>query len=69
MPVPKLSNSIDKFLKAVKPLIDEKDFENTKQIAGDFAKKGGVGEKLQKLLEDRAKTTDNWVSFISIYLI
>ena len=64
MPVPQLKTSIDKFLTAVKPLLDDKDFEKTKMITSDFAKEGGIGEKLQTLLEERYKNTDNWVHFI-----
>jgi hypothetical protein len=31
------------------------------KIATDFSKQGGTGEKLQQLLVERSKTTDNWV--------
>ena len=36
--------------------------EHTKSLASEFGKPGGVGEKLQKLLEKRAEEKDNWVS-------
>jgi hypothetical protein len=34
----------------------------------DFSKQGGLGEKLQKLLVERSKTTDNWVKIITLKL-
>lgn len=36
--------------------------EITTKLANNFASHGGVGEKLQKLLEERAAKVDNWVS-------
>ncbi len=62
MPIPQLTNSLDNFLKAVKPLLDENEYEKTKSIINEFSKKDGQGEKLQNLLEERAKKTDNWAS-------
>lgn len=66
MPVPKLESSMSKFLTAVKPLLNEDEFETTKNSASEFIKEGGVGEKLQKLLEERATTRKNWVSLFLI---
>jgi hypothetical protein len=40
--------------------VDELD--RTKNITAEFGRPGGVGEKLQKLLEKRAEEKDNWVS-------
>ncbi len=61
MPVPQLIASINKYLTALKPLLNETEFENAKKCANDFVKEGGIGEKLQKLLVERSKSTDNWV--------
>ena len=38
------------------------ELDRTKRIAAEFGRPGGVGEKLQKLLEKRAEEKDNWVS-------
>ena len=38
------------------------ELERTRRIAAEFGRAGGVGEKLQKLLEKRAEEKDNWVS-------
>ena len=62
MPVPQLNASMGKFLTAVRPLLDDTQFEETKKAASDFAKDGGVGQRLQDLLVERYKTTENWVS-------
>lgn len=64
LPVPPLQQTMDKYLQAVKPLVDEDDYDNTKTIVDEFRKPGGVGEKLQEKLLERAKLTDNWVSFL-----
>jgi carnitine O-acetyltransferase len=67
-PVPPLQQTMDKYLKAVKPLVDEEDYINTKKIVEEFRKPGGLGEKLHEKLLERARVTDNWVSkFLSVY--
>jgi carnitine O-acetyltransferase len=62
LPVPKLSDTLSKFLDTVEPHLTSDRFENTKNIVREFGKNGGVGEKLQKLLEQRAATKENWLS-------
>lgn len=61
MPVPALDKSINKYLTAVRPLLNENEFENTKKIANNFVQSGGIGEKLQRMLYERASKYDNWV--------
>ena len=63
MPVPQLAASINKYLTAIKPLLNEAEYETSKRCADEFGKAGGVGETLQKLLIERSKSTDNWVNF------
>ncbi|XP_031553075.1 carnitine O-acetyltransferase-like [Actinia tenebrosa] len=62
LPVPSLQQTMDKYLQAVKPLVDEDDYKNTKTLVEEFRKPGGVGEKLQERLLERAKFTDNWLA-------
>lgn len=62
MPVPQLNASVSKFLTAVKPLLNETEFNDTERSASEFVKKGGVGEKLQSILVERAERTENWLS-------
>lgn len=64
LPVPPLQQTMDKYLKAVEPLVDKEEFENTQQIVKDFRKPGGIGELLQKELEGFARNKDNWVNWI-----
>ncbi|XP_059483056.1 carnitine O-acetyltransferase-like isoform X2 [Neocloeon triangulifer] len=60
LPVPPLKTTLERYLRSVKPFVDEKEFKVTQALAEKFS--GGVGEKLQKLLEDRAKKTENWLA-------
>ena len=62
LPVPPLQQSLKKYLKAVLPLVSDAEFKRTHQVVEEFGMKNGIGERLQKALEDRAKTHDNWVS-------
>lgn len=39
------------------------------QLVKEFAKAGGDGEKLQRLLENRAKNSVNWVSKTSVLCV
>ena len=43
------------------PLLSEKELYNTEQVICDFIKPCGDGERLQKLLEQKAACTMNWV--------
>lgn len=61
LPVQPLNKSLDKYLAAVKPLLNENEFENTKKIVDKFSQPGDAGEQLQKLLYERSKQTNNWV--------
>jgi hypothetical protein len=45
-------------------LVTEKELERTKILAATFASPGGVGEKLQEYLEERAASMENWVNQI-----
>ena len=61
LPVPPLQQTMDKYLLAIKPLVDEEDFDYTKDLVEDFLKPGGDGEVLHNKLLQRAKTEKNWV--------
>lgn len=62
LPVPPLQQTMDKYIKALEPIMFESEYENTKEVVNDFAKPGGIGEKLQNKLLEKAKTTDNWLA-------
>ena len=61
LPVPSLHQTMEKYLLAIKPLVDEEDFEYTQDLVRDFLKPGGDGEMLHNKLVQRAKTEENWV--------
>ena len=48
----------------MKPLVASEDFAYTEKLVKDFIKPGGVGDKLQAFLLDRAAKTENWVSLL-----
>ncbi|ELK07262.1 Carnitine O-acetyltransferase [Pteropus alecto] len=62
LPVPPLQQSLDHYLKALQPIISEEEWVQTKQLVEEFQTAGGVGERLQKGLERRAKKMENWLS-------
>ncbi|KXS10143.1 hypothetical protein M427DRAFT_62879 [Gonapodya prolifera JEL478] len=57
LPVPKLRDTLEKYLATVSPLLLEADFERTREIVEQFLDetRGGVGQTLQQRLEERAK--------------
>jgi len=61
LPVPPLQQSLQKYLKAIRPLVDDDEYQKTLVAVEEFGKPNGVGEKLQRKLEERAKIHDNWV--------
>ncbi|XP_041428397.1 carnitine O-acetyltransferase isoform X2 [Xenopus laevis] len=61
LPVPPLQQTLDKYLLALKPLISQEEWSHTSELVEDF-RTSGVGERLQKGLERRARKTENWLS-------
>ncbi|KAF5922121.1 hypothetical protein HPG69_017899 [Diceros bicornis minor] len=62
LPVPPLRQSLDHYLKALQPIVSEEEWAQTRQLVEEFQTSGGVGERLQKGLERRARKTENWLS-------
>lgn len=62
LPVPPLQQSLGKYLKTIRPLVSDDAFDQTQKIVSEFGQPGGEGEKLQKMVEKRAETRDNWLS-------
>ena len=62
LPVPPLQQTLDHYLKALQPIVSEEEWTQTKQLVEEFQTAGGVGERLQKGLERRARKMENWVS-------
>ena len=53
----------------MEPLVDEDQLSSTKALIKEFGKAGGLGEKLQEKLEQRANKMENWVRRPLKYLI
>ena len=45
----------------MKPLLTKDEFVITEQVAKSFGAPGGVGEKLQHMLEEKGAKEKNWV--------
>ncbi|XP_018569317.1 carnitine O-acetyltransferase isoform X2 [Anoplophora glabripennis] len=62
LPVPILSQSIEKYIKTVTPFLSEAELNNTKKILKEFSSENGIGTKLQKLLVQKAQNSENWLA-------
>lgn len=61
LPVPKLETTLNKYLKTVRPHLNDQEYEITKSLVKDFISEGSTGQKLQSLLENRAEHHSNWL--------
>ncbi|CAH2066599.1 unnamed protein product, partial [Iphiclides podalirius] len=61
LPVPKLNDTLAKYLKTVRPFLNDDEFTTTTKLVKEFCSQGGVGIKLQNLLEKRAEKHLNWL--------
>lgn len=59
-PLPKLDDTLDKYLRSVQPLLPLEKFQKSKKIVEEFS--NGPGIQLQKLLKEKADTSDNWLA-------
>ncbi|XP_049280996.1 carnitine O-acetyltransferase-like [Anopheles funestus] len=61
-PVPKLSDTMQKLVRSIEPHVDANTLAGTKRAIEQFTVSGGIGQKLQALLEQRAAQKDNWLA-------
>lgn len=61
-PVPPLQQTCERYLSLLEPIVEAHELKSAKLLVDKFLEAGGVGEKLQKSLERKARSTDNWVS-------
>lgn len=59
-PVPPLKETLSKFVRSVEPLLTPTELSTTARLVKDFSE--GDGPKLQEILEQRAKNTENWLA-------
>ncbi|XP_046961406.1 carnitine O-acetyltransferase-like isoform X1 [Vanessa cardui] len=59
LPVPKLGDTLNKYLKTVQPFLNDAEFNTTCNLVKEF--ESGMGQKLQSLLEKRAEQHLNWL--------
>jgi hypothetical protein len=56
LPVPTLEQTLKKYIKSVKPFVNETEFEKTQKFCQEF-QSNGEGEKCQRLLLQRAQVS------------
>lgn len=66
LPVPPLNQTCARYLGSLEPLLCEEEMAHTRKLMKEFLRPGGVGERLQKSLERRARKTENWVRWCAI---
>lgn len=62
LPVPQLDDTLNKYLKTVKPLVTDEEFHLTEEIVKKFGASEGIAHRLQNKLINRAEATENWLS-------
>lgn len=60
LPLPKLEDTMEKYIRTVKPLLPAEKFEKTRRVVEDFIK--GKGVHLHNLLQKKAEKSENWLS-------
>lgn len=60
LPVPRLRDTLTRYLQSVRHLVGEGDWQRTKSLVQQFEQ--GAGARLQAYLESKASKEKNWVS-------
>ncbi|KRT83273.1 hypothetical protein AMK59_3062, partial [Oryctes borbonicus] len=62
LPVPALKQTLEKFLLTARPHLNDKEFKVTSELVNKFSAENGIGTKLQNLLVEKAKASENWLA-------
>lgn len=60
-PLQNLHDTLQRFLKSVKPIVSQDVYQNTVKCVKIFSQPNGIGERLQKLLQINADKYENWL--------
>ncbi|KAK9510571.1 hypothetical protein O3M35_005320 [Rhynocoris fuscipes] len=60
-PVPALHETLEKYLKSVKPFLSPSEYCQSEEIIKCFGSPGSIGEQLQFKLLEKAQKEDNWL--------
>ncbi|XP_076436224.1 carnitine O-acetyltransferase-like [Babylonia areolata] len=60
LPVPPLQQTMEKYLRSVRPLVSDEEFAETQEVVKKFLQ--SPGPELQEILEKRAQEKTNWLS-------
>ncbi|XP_049863343.1 choline O-acetyltransferase-like isoform X4 [Schistocerca gregaria] len=60
LPVPELERTLERYLEALRPLLDEASLERARAAVRAFGAAGGAGPRLQDALLARREALDNW---------
>uniref|UniRef100_A0AAQ5Y477 Choline O-acetyltransferase n=1 Tax=Amphiprion ocellaris TaxID=80972 RepID=A0AAQ5Y477_AMPOC len=61
LPLPSLKDTLEMYLRCMKHLLTQEQFDKTQNIVKQFGAPGGVGELLQSKLMERRENKANWV--------
>uniref|UniRef100_A0A665W6M5 Choline O-acetyltransferase n=1 Tax=Echeneis naucrates TaxID=173247 RepID=A0A665W6M5_ECHNA len=61
LPLPTLNDTLDTYLRCMKHLLTEEQFNKTQNVVKQFGAPGGVGELLQSKLMEKRENKANWV--------
>ena len=68
LPVPSLDHTLQMYLKVLRPITSDAQYEKAKQLVKTFQAEGGEGARLQSRLIEISRSTDNWVGAFTVSL-
>lgn len=60
-PVPDLNETCEVYLKSLRPLLTDEEYEHSQAVVADFIRDGGQAHELQAVIEARATEHRNWM--------